>query len=105
MNASIRTRVAVNGYGVIGKRVADAVARQDDMELAGVSDISADWRARMVTQRGYRLYCAASAHARTMRDAGPDAAGALDDLLKARAVVVHWTPTRRASKNRDQPQH
>lgn len=24
-----KTRIAVNGYGVIGKRVADAVARQD----------------------------------------------------------------------------
>jgi len=28
--------VAVNGYGVIGKRVADAVALQDDMELIGI---------------------------------------------------------------------
>jgi len=99
MNASSRTRVAVNGYGVIGKRVADAVARQDDMELAGVSDISADWRARMVTQKGYRLYCAASEHARTMRDAGLDVAGALDDLLKAADVVVDCTPKRVASKN------
>lgn len=27
-------RVAVNGFGVIGKRVADAVLLQDDMELA-----------------------------------------------------------------------
>ena len=26
-----RIRVAVNGYGVIGKRVADAVAAQNDM--------------------------------------------------------------------------
>ncbi len=25
--------VTVNGYGVIGKRIADAVALQDDMEL------------------------------------------------------------------------
>ncbi|MEO7989303.1 MAG: hypothetical protein ABI663_07165 [Chryseolinea sp.] len=28
-----KIRVAVNGYGVIGKRVADAVTLQDDMEL------------------------------------------------------------------------
>ena len=31
-------RVAVNGYGVIGKRVADAASLQDDMTLAGVAD-------------------------------------------------------------------
>jgi glyceraldehyde-3-phosphate dehydrogenase (NAD(P)+) (phosphorylating) len=30
-------RVGVNGYGVIGKRVADAVIRQEDMELVSVS--------------------------------------------------------------------
>ena len=28
-----RIRVAVNGYGVIGKRVADAVAAQNDMDV------------------------------------------------------------------------
>lgn len=39
MNASSRIRVAVNGFGVIGKRVAEAVALQDDMDLAGVSDV------------------------------------------------------------------
>ena len=31
------TRVAVNGYDVIGKRVAAAVMRQNDMSLAGKS--------------------------------------------------------------------
>lgn len=41
--------VAVNGYGVIGKRVAAAIRLQDDMELAGVADIGADWRFRLAT--------------------------------------------------------
>lgn len=41
-------RVAVNGYGVIGKRVAAAVALQDDMTLVGVADLSADWRSKSV---------------------------------------------------------
>ncbi len=31
-------KAAINGYGTIGKRVADAVAAQDDMELAGVEE-------------------------------------------------------------------
>ena len=99
MNTSSKTRVAVNGYGVIGKRVADAVAQQEDMELAGVSDISADWRARMVTQKGFRLYGAASEQAQAMRDAGLDVAGVLDDLLGASDVVVDCTPKRVAAKN------
>ena len=56
MSLAKKIRVAVNGYGVIGKRVADAVVRQDDMELAGVADISLDWRPRVVIQRGFRLF-------------------------------------------------
>ena len=30
-------KVAINGYGTIGKRVADAVDAQDDMEVVGVT--------------------------------------------------------------------
>ena len=37
MSGPNKVRVAVNGYGVIGKRVAAAVALQEDMSLAGVS--------------------------------------------------------------------
>ena len=37
MSEPNKVRVAVNGYGVIGKRVAAAVALQEDMSLAGVS--------------------------------------------------------------------
>lgn len=33
-------KVAVNGYGVIGKRVADAVVLQPDMEFVGISGVA-----------------------------------------------------------------
>lgn len=56
MNANGKIRVAVNGYGVIGKRVADAVACQDDLVLAGVADVGAEWRIRVVGHKGDALY-------------------------------------------------
>ena len=99
MNPANKVRVAVNGYGVIGKRVADAVARQDDMELAGVADISADWRPRMAMQKGFRLYGATEDHAGAMRNAGLDVAGNLDDLLAASDLVVDCTPKKIAVVN------
>lgn len=92
-------RVAVNGYGVIGKRVADAVARQDDMTLAGVSDIGTDWRLKVVNSRGYPLYGATVEHADAMRQAKMDIRGTLDDLLEQTDVVVDCTPKRVAVKN------
>lgn len=42
-----KIQVAVNGYGVIGKRIADAIVVQDDMELVGVSDVVSDWRIKV----------------------------------------------------------
>ena len=101
MSPAKKIRVAVNGYGVIGKRVADAVARQDDMELAGVADISVDWRPRMAMQKGFRLYAATEDHAGAMRKSGLDVAGNLDDMLGASDLVVDCTPKRVAAANVD----
>ena len=101
MSLAKKIRVAVNGYGVIGKRVADAVVRQDDMELAGVADISVDWRPRVAMQRGFRLFGATKDHAETMRNAGLDITGSLDDLLGASDLVVDCTPKRIAAVNVD----
>lgn len=96
-----KVRVAVNGYGVIGKRVADAVVRQDDMELAGVADISVDWRPRMAMQKRFRLYAATEEYADSMRKAGLDVEGNLDALLEASDLVVDCTPKRVAAGNID----
>jgi glyceraldehyde-3-phosphate dehydrogenase (NAD(P)) len=47
MEGRSQVRVAVNGYGVIGKRVADAVSLQDDMRLVGVADVVSDYRMKV----------------------------------------------------------
>ena len=94
-----KTRVAVNGYGVIGKRVAAAVVRQPDMSLAGVSDVVSDWRARVVKRNGFSLFGATGDHVGAMRAAGLDVTGTLDELLAQADVVVDCTPKRVAAKN------
>lgn len=96
---STRTRVAVNGYGVIGKRVADAVASQEDMELVGVADVSADWRIGVASQRGYRLFASVADRVDEMQEAGHAIAGTLDDLLGMTDVIVDCTPKPLGAKN------
>ena len=99
MSTPTKTRVAVNGYGVIGKRVADGVARQEDMILAGVADIGTDWRPRMAIRNGFSLFGATAEHADAMRQAGMDVAGTLEDLLGEVDIVVDCTPKRVAAGN------
>ena len=92
-------RVAVNGYGVIGKRVADAVTKQQDMRLVGVVDVVADWRPKVALNRGMALFGAAPEHAAAMRRAGLNVAGTLEEVLGQVDVVVDCTPKRIAAKN------
>jgi glyceraldehyde-3-phosphate dehydrogenase (NAD(P)) len=94
-------RVAVNGYGVIGKRVADAVALQDDMELVGVADVAADYRIRLAVERGYPVYAAAPERRAEMEAAGIPVAGSLDGLLMRADVVVDCAPKKVAAANRE----
>jgi glyceraldehyde-3-phosphate dehydrogenase (NAD(P)) len=99
MSEARKIRIAVNGYGVIGKRVVDAAMRQDDMELTGVADIATDWRAGVIGAKGIRLFAANNEVAKGMRDAGHDVSGVLDDLLAASDIVVDCTPKRVAAQN------
>ncbi len=99
MTDGARIGVAVNGYGVIGKRVYDAVAAQDDLELRGVVDVVADWRPRVAVDRGMPLFGASAEHAGAMRKAGLKVAGTLEDLLGEVDIVVDCTPKRVAARN------
>ena len=101
MPDATRVRVAINGYGVIGKRVAQAVAAQPDMALEGVSDVVTDWRAHMVGRKGVRLFGATAEHVAGMRQAGLEVEGTLEDLLGRVDVIVDCTPKRIAAKNVD----
>ena len=95
-----KVRVGINGYGVIGKRVADAVARQEDMELTGVSDVVIDYRIRVAAERGYPIYASAPEKRPLMTDAHIPVVGTLDELLKKVDVVVDCTPKGIGAKNK-----
>ena len=99
MTDSPRVKVGVNGYGVIGKRVAAAVTQQMDMSLAGVSDVVTDWRAHAALRNAFRLFGATPEAADAMRNARLAVDGTLDDLLGQVDVIVDCTPKRIAAKN------
>lgn len=95
-----KVRVAVNGYGVIGKRVADAVYQQEDMELVGVADVTYDYRIRVAVERGYPIYASLAEKRGEMEAAGIPTVGVLDDLLRQVDVVVDCTPKGIGARNK-----
>lgn len=96
-----KVRVGVNGYGVIGKRVADAVALQDDMTLVGVADVVHDYRIRVAVERGYPVFASAPDGRSEMEVAGIPIKGTLEDLLRQAEIVVDCTPKHIGAQNRD----
>ncbi len=87
-------RVAVVGFGTIGERIADGLARQQDVELVGVADVAPTLPVRALVEsgRGYSVYCSLSEHIPTMEEAGIPIAGTLDDLLEQVDMVCDATP-------------
>jgi glyceraldehyde-3-phosphate dehydrogenase (NAD(P)) len=96
----VRVRVAVNGYGTIGKRVADAVARQPDMELVGVTKTRPSFEALRAHERGYPLFVAGDGNLGDFETAGLKVAGRLADLLPRVDVVVDASPEKIGRENR-----
>ena len=86
-------QVGVNGYGTIGKRVADAVAEQPDMELVGVAKTRPNYEARTAVDRGYPLYAAIEERADRFGEAGIEIAGMVDELVEASDVIVDACPS------------
>jgi len=87
-----KIRVGVNGYGTIGKRVAEAISLQSDMVVAGVVKTKADYSCELIKQKGYPLYAATKESLDSFRKAQIEVEGLAEELFKKCDVVVDCTP-------------
>jgi glyceraldehyde-3-phosphate dehydrogenase (NAD(P)) len=98
-----KVQVGVVGYGVIGQRLADGVARQGDMEVTGIVDVAPTLALRALRERGmpYDLYAAADEFVAPLKDAGFEVKGALGDLLKKVDIILDATSAGVGKKNKE----
>lgn len=85
-------KVGINGYGTIGRRVADAVMKQDDMELVGVTKTKPDYKSAVAESKGISVYAVDMKSLEGFRSAGANVKGTLNDLLQRVDVVVDCAP-------------
>ncbi len=95
----MKKKIALIGYGVIGKRVADAIALQDDMELTGIADVISDWRISAAVEKGYPVFAANSNARENMTTAGIPVKGTMEELLAQVDLAVDCTPKKIAAQN------
>ncbi|HEY4699275.1 MAG TPA: type II glyceraldehyde-3-phosphate dehydrogenase [Nitrososphaerales archaeon] len=94
-------KVGVFGYGVIGRRVADAVLAQPDMQIVGVVKTKPDYKARIAVSKGLPLYALDNESRRIFEAAGYKMTGESKDLLIESDVIVDASPGKIGIKNRD----
>ena len=85
-------RVGVNGYGTIGKRVADAVVRQPDMTLVGIAKTRPSFEAERAVAAGISVYISGDGRKADFDAAGIPTRGAVAELIEDCDVVVDCTP-------------
>jgi len=85
-------KVGVNGYGTIGRRVADAVKKQKDMELVGVTAVHPHYKYGVAKDKGIDLYALDMKSLEAFNSTGYTLKGTLNDLLHRVDVVVDAGP-------------
>ncbi|MCL2142365.1 MAG: type II glyceraldehyde-3-phosphate dehydrogenase, partial [Methanimicrococcus sp.] len=95
-----KTKVAINGYGTIGKRVADAVALQDDMEVIGISKTRPNFEAQTAALKGFNIYVPADSMD-AFKKGGYTVAGTIDEMVKNADIVVDCTPGKIGVSNKE----
>ncbi len=85
-------KVGINGYGTIGKRVADAINLQKDMKVEGVTKRSPDYEARLAVKKGFDVYAGEEEYMGNFDFADVPIKGNIDDLLDRVDIMVECTP-------------
>ncbi len=98
-----KVKVGVAGFGVIGQRLADGAARQEDMELVGVADIAPTLAVRALAESGmpYRMFAAAPGAVEALTGAGIPVSGDFDDLLAEVDIMLDAAPGGIGAKNKE----
>lgn len=98
-----KIKVGVAGYGVIGQRLADGVALQQDMELVGVADLAPTLSIRALKERGmpYDLYLVDGADQAAFAALGIPVKGRFDDLLGQVDIMLDSAPGGVGAKNKE----
>ena len=96
-------KVGVAGYGVIGQRLADGVALQEDMELIGVADVAPTLSVRALKEKGmpYALYNALPENQKLFDEAGIPISGTLEELIKKVDIMLDATSAGIGAKNKE----
>lgn len=98
-----KIKVGVAGYGTIGQRLADGVARQGDMELIGVADLAPTLAIRALKEKGmpYDLYLVDGADKSKFEELDIPVSGTFLDLIGKVDIMLDSSPGGVGARNKE----
>ena len=92
-------KVGLIGYGTIGKRVADAVALQKDMQLVGVTAHSYNYKMEIAKTKGFKIF--AMDGVEDLKKNGINVSGDVSNLMDEVDIAIDCTPKKVGKENKD----
>lgn len=98
-----KVKVGVVGYGVIGQRLADGVAKQQDMELVGIVDVAPTLSIRALydSPSPYDLYVVDDSMKAAFEAENIPVKGDFDDILSRVDIILDASPGGVGAKNKE----
>jgi len=84
-----KIKVGINGAGTVGKRVLEAVAKQDDMKIVGYTKTKPDYTSKNLKK--YKLY---TNFPENFEDSDTEVKGSLSDLIDKADIIIDATDKR-----------
>ncbi|MEM3399294.1 MAG: type II glyceraldehyde-3-phosphate dehydrogenase [Candidatus Micrarchaeia archaeon] len=84
---SVKIKLSINGYGTIGKRVADAFANHPKVEIVGTAKYTPDEDCTLARIKGYKVFVTKDM-VELFKKAGREIDGTVDEMVRASDVVI-----------------
>jgi glyceraldehyde-3-phosphate dehydrogenase (NAD(P)) len=92
-------KVGINGYGTIGKRVAEAVTLQDDMKIVGIVKTKPTYEIRGALDAGFPVFASTKAKISFFEEKGVKVSGVTEELVDISDVIIDCTPSKLGVNN------
>ncbi|EQB64706.1 MAG: hypothetical protein AMDU3_IPLC00004G0284 [Thermoplasmatales archaeon I-plasma] len=84
-------KVGINAYGTIGKRVAEAITKQDDMQVTGVIKAHPNYMSYVASKR-FKLFVPDNSALKAFENSGIKVEGTLENLMDESELIIDSTP-------------
>jgi len=91
-------KVGLNGYGTIGKRVADAVLKNSRFQLVGIVKYTPDYSSKMAFKKGINIYVPPEKW-RDFESQGVTPKGTIQEFLEESSIIIDASPSGKGFAN------